>query len=58
MSKRPSKVDPAPIEEQPQTGGSYIRLPDGSLVREEPEPTEQAPNEPAADSAASSEQEA
>ncbi|MEA3265222.1 MAG: hypothetical protein U9R07_17255 [Pseudomonadota bacterium] len=57
MSKRPSKADPAPIEEQPQTGGSYIRMPDGSLVREEPVPAEQ-PTEPAADSAAPSEQEA
>lgn len=30
-----AEVQTAPIEEQPQEGGSYIRNPDGSLTREE-----------------------
>lgn len=62
MSKKPSKPVAEPHEEQPQTGGAYIRLPDGSLVREEPEtvaePVDQGNADPAAESAAPQEQEA
>lgn len=29
---KPVETPPAPTEVQPQAGGSYLRLPDGSLV--------------------------
>lgn len=62
MKKLPSKPGAARSEEQPQTGGAYIRQPDGSLVKEAaeavPEQTGQDNEDPAAESAATQEQEA
>lgn len=62
MKKLSTKPAPASNEEQPQSGGAYIRLPDGTLVKESSEPVpEVAPQDnadPAATSAAATAQEA
>ncbi len=58
MSKKTAKPAEAPASEQPQTGGAYIRMPDGSLVKDDPDAAPQGDAEPAADAAAIKEQEA